>query len=175
MHHNRFRFNHERSCTSNKPSSLYQTNGHKMKLVHKPLGTALFTQLCNSLQLSSQLVDAPMRSVDTYLAQMNRLGLFNRSIVVGPIVIRRSYGVDGRSDSGEFIQAAVTTDHGTAAVFWDSEDYVELKSSHDFEAEAWSRVRPLRECPPAIRSMVWPHLDSLLVRLIAQCDLTRAS
>ena len=143
-----------------------------MKLTDKPTGHLLFAQLCSSLQQGSELADAPMRCVDNHLAQLKRLGLLRRSIVVGPVVISRSYGVDGPGDSGEFVQAAVTTSHGTAAVFWNSDDFAEFKSDNEFEAEAFLRTRPLRDCSPAIRSMVWPHIDLLLLQLIAQCKLS---
>lgn len=139
---------------------------------HSTSAEAIIANLCGPLQIGAQLAEAPMRSVDSYIDQLNKSGLLHTTIVLGPIVIRRSYGVDGPTDSGELIQAAVSTAHGTAAVFWDSEDYVLFKGDPQFEAEALDRARPLRECPPAIRSMIWPQINELLIRLISSCQLS---
>jgi hypothetical protein len=143
------------------------------KELASPNTEALIANLCSPLQIGAQLAEAPMRSVDCYIDQLNRLGLLNTTLVLGPIVIRRSYGVGGPSDSGQLIQAAISTEHGTAAAFWDSEDYALYKNDPAFEQEAMSRVRPLRDCGPAIRAMVWPHVSELLVRLTSGFTLTK--
>ena len=123
-------------------------------------------QVCETLQSGAQAAETHIRNVDLYIEKVSALGLVNRTIITGPIVIRRGYGIDGPCDSGELIQAAISTEHGTAAVFWDSEDYAWCRHHDQFEFEAMLRARPLRECSPAIRAMVYPQVNDLLLCLI---------
>jgi hypothetical protein len=136
-----------------------------------PSAEALIAGLCGPLQVGAQLAEAPMRSIDSYIEQLNQSGLLYPTLALGTIVMSRSYGMHCQSESNELIQAAVSTKHGTAAVYWDSEDYMDFEDDPDFEAEALIRTRPLRECPPAIRSLVWPQINGLLMRVINSCRL----
>ena len=142
-----------------------------MKTQLQPSAEAIIASLCGPLQIGAQLADAPMRSIDSYIKQLNGSGLLNPTIALGTIVISRSYGVDCHEESNELIQAAVSTRHGTAAVYWDSEDYLQFEGGPDFHSEAMRRARPLRECPPAIRSMVWPQVNKLLVQVLNSARL----
>jgi len=147
-----------------------------MNSIHMPYAAPFraetrLAQLCQSLRIGDHLADSPLLYLDSCLSQLHDLGFFNSTIVVGPIVLSRSYGFDGPVDSGELIQAAVTTDRGAAAVFWDSEDYAQLRNEEAFLSEAYWRVRPLRDCAPAIRSVVWPHIEPLLIQLFGRCKL----
>lgn len=142
-----------------------------MKTQTKPSAEAIIASLCGPLQIGAQLADAPMRSIDSYIKQLNGLGLLYPTIALGTIVISRSYGVYCREESNELIQAAVSTRHGTAAVYWDSEDYLLFEDGADFHSEAMQRARPLRDCPAAIRSMVWPQVNKLLVQVLNSAKL----
>ncbi len=142
-----------------------------MKLIPDADTEMVLAQLCYTLQLGSQLADAPIRAVDGYFAQLRKLGFFRRSIVLGPVIVSRAYGVEGPSDSGELIQAAVTSDLGAAAVFWDSEDYNRALESRTCECEALEAVRPLHDCEPAIRAVIWPHIPALVQKLLDQIDV----
>ena len=129
------------------------------------------SRLCRTLDRRAQDAAAYMQSVDRNVAQLRSLGLVNRTIITGPIVIQRSHGLNGPSDSGELIQAAISTEHGTVAVFWDSEDFALYRHDEEFDAEAMERARPLRECSPAVRAMVAPHICHLLGELLGRCRL----
>ncbi len=61
-----------------------------MHLIQSADTEMVLAQLCYTLQLGSQLADAPMRTVDGYLAQLKKLGLFHRSIVLGPVIVSRA-------------------------------------------------------------------------------------
>jgi len=128
-------------------------------------------KLCYKLQIGSQLADGPLRTLDGYLAQLNQLGLFTQSIVLGPVVLTRAYGVDGPNDSGQVIQAAVTSDFGAAAVVWNSEDYHAAQDDYELERDALDRAVALRKCAPAIRSLVWPHVSELVDELMGRVTI----
>jgi len=118
----------------------------------------------------SEAIAARIKQFDSYITQFHSLGFVNRTIIVGPIVMRRSYGLDGPSDSGQLIQAAITTDHGVVAVIWDSEDYATSIQESTFDEDALDRARPLRECAPAVRSRVMPYVGELVLKLINCVD-----
>jgi len=129
---------------------------------------AAFDRLHDTLKKVSSEADIPMQSIDGYIQRLNDLGLFHRSIVCGPIAMTRSYGVEGPSDSGQLVQAGVTTELGSVAIFWDSEDFCEANQSQAFEEEAMMRAVALCDCTPAIRSIVWPHIAKLVDQLMSQ-------
>ena len=112
-----------------------------------------------------------MQSVDRNIEQISFLGLVDRSIVMGPVVARRRHGANELSGSPVLIQAAISTEHGTAAVFWNVEDFAFNRHDSKFEAEAMKRARPLRECSRAVQAMVWPHLATMLGELLNRCRL----
>ncbi len=143
-----------------------------MNLIPNADTEMVLAQLCHTLQLGSQLADAPMRTVDGYFAQLRKLGIFHRSIVLGPVIVSRAYGVDGPGDSGELVQAALTTNFGAAAVFWNSEDYSYAREAGTSESDAFAAARPLRDCVPAIRAVLWPHIPPLVVVLLGQVDIS---
>ena len=161
-----------RRCVATSKSRLnQQIKVQDMTNTQNNRAESVLAKFCEPLQIVAQRAEAQMRSVDSYINQLNRSGLLHRTIVLGPIIISRSYGIDSPSDSGELILAAVTTDHGTTAVFWDSEDYASYRHDPEFEAESLARARPLRDCPPAIQSLIWPQIKPLLMRLISTCKL----
>jgi len=145
-----------------------RTGTEKMILITTNDTDAVFARLQDTLTAVSRECDMPLQTMDGYIQRLNDLGLFHRNIICGPIVMTRSYGIDGPSDSGQLVQAAVTTDHGAAVIFWDSEDYYEANQSQVFEEEAMSRTVALCDCTPAIRSIVWPHIADLVERLMCQ-------
>lgn len=128
---------------------------------------AALVRLRNTLTAVSCDSDMAMQSIDGYIQRLNDLGFFHRNIICGPIVMTRSYGIDGPSDSGQLVQAAVTSDHGSAVIFWDSEDYYEANQSQVFKEEAMLRVVALSDCTPAVRAVVWPHIAELVDRLMS--------
>jgi hypothetical protein len=167
------RFRHrstDADCAFSKAASSEAGRARITATGHARLDVVL-GQLCHKLTVGSQLADTPLCALDSYLSQLNQLGLFNQSIVLGPVVLRRAHGVDGRTDSGELVQAAITTDFGAAAVYWDSLDFDDVKDSHDFEGEALDRATPLRKCAPAIRSVVWPHVPALVTKLLDRATI----
>ena len=113
-----------------------------------------------------QVTDKHLQILDGYCIQLNRIGYVHRSIVVGPIVLRRSYGLDGPEDSGQLVQAALTTDFGSAAIFWDTEDYGDAIRTGDLERIAMESAVPLCKCESAIRSLVYPKIPNLVALLL---------
>jgi hypothetical protein len=127
---------------------------------------AQLAKVCESLATGATFAKAYVQSVDRYIAQLRDLGLLNATLIAGPVVIRRSHGSDGPSDSGELIQAAISLEQGTVAIFWDSEDFALYQHDAGFEAEAMLRARPLRECASGIQTILWPAVNDCLAVLL---------
>ncbi len=107
-----------------------------MNSITEPNTEVMLAKLCYDLQLGLRLSERPLKVFDSCLEKLNEFGLFHESFILGPVVLRRSFGINGPSDSDELIQAAVTTDFGAAAVFWDIEDYCDAKHACTIESEA---------------------------------------
>jgi len=142
-----------------------------MNRIKSRCGHVSIARACDTLQRGALDMDAYLQSVDRNVVQLRSLGLVNRTIIMGPIVIRRRHRLDNATGSFELIQAAISTEHGMAAVFWDSEDFELSKQDELFEAEAMERARPLRDCVPAVRGLVSPHICQLLGELLGRCQI----
>lgn len=120
---------------------------------------------------NAKLADAYVQSVDRNVEQLRSLGLVDQAIIMGPIVDRRGYAADRLDDSRVLIQAAISTDHGTSAIFWAPADFALYRHDERFEAEAIKRLRPLRECSLTIQAKVWPHIAPMLSDLLGRCRM----
>ena len=129
--------------------------------------TAQLTQFLCDMRARVQAVDAAIKAFDKQVSELHHLGLIHRTILLGPVALTRGYAVGGPSISGEVVQAALASDGGAAAIFWDSEDRCLDLSVEETESEAMDKARRLADCPAAIRTAVWPHMNELLAKLIA--------
>ena len=128
---------------------------------------ALINQL-NSLECDQHNLAATITRVNVQVAKLREAGLFNETLILGPIVLRRDWGLEGPSDSGELVQAAMCSHRGLVAVFWDTEDLAEAESCDPpmTDVDAQDRARPLGDCQPVIQWLVAKEADKLLDRLV---------
>ena len=71
------------------------------------------------------------------------------------------------TDSGIVLQAALDIPCGIGIVAWDSEVYCQLRQSPEgSDVQPSLNFIPFSELEPAIRALLLPHVESLLLRLI---------
>lgn len=127
-----------------------------------------------NLEIRQRLEVAELKvgRVNPLLAQLAAAGLLNDTIVLGEVVLQRPYSVQADcTESGQFIQAALSVPGGFGAVLWDSEEFAFLRDTPQLESEAIRKAIPFEQCSSAIKALLLPQLEPLLDRLFA--DLTR--
>ena len=129
----------------------------------------------SELEANQHVWESIITRVNCQVQRMRDLGVFHSSIALGPIVLRRHYGIEGPTDSGEIVQAGISSDSGLVAVFWDTEDLYEAHKADtgSMELDAAERSRPLAECGAAIRWLVAKHANTLARSLFKAATVVR--
>ncbi|MCM2373926.1 hypothetical protein [Aporhodopirellula aestuarii] len=130
---------------------------------------------CYRISDQVDTADRAIDAVDRAIQRAHRLGLCHRQFAMGPVSIRRLYGPDGPPECLEFVQAAITTDHGCSAVVWSSDDYQEWQEGDEAYEAAFKRCVPLRDCRPAVRVALLRHLPELLRSLLRGVESSLAT
>lgn len=139
---------------------------HRVKSVVCPKLSAL--DQFDVLESKRHVWEGIITRVNGQVDHLQKLGIFHSSIVLGPIVMRRHYGIDGPSDVAEIVQAGLSSDCGLVAIFWDTDALHEATDAGSpvGEWDAVDRSRPLSECSPIIRWLVAKHSKGLLEELL---------
>jgi hypothetical protein len=111
--------------------------------------------------------EAKMVEVNHLIGQLAATGFLHETVLLGPVIHRRYYAPrPGGSDSGQLAQAALCVPGGFGVVLCDSENYRQLSEmAEGLESEAMLHFRPFRECEPALKALLQPHIEPLLGRL----------
>lgn len=125
---------------------------------------------CNRVSDQVDSTDRVIAAVDQAVQHTHRLGLCHRTIIVGPIAVRRMYGSDGPPECLELIQPAITPEFGCGAVCWSSDDYRDWEECGDDADELFERCKPLRDCQPAVRVASIGHIPDLLRSLLRRVE-----
>ncbi len=88
--------------------------------------------------------------------------------LLGLVVHMREYSPESQpNDSGLVLQAALDIPRGFGIAAWDSGNYAELRRSPEgLEFQRSLNFVPFDELEPAIRALLLPQVESLLLRLI---------
>lgn len=137
-------------------------------------GQSLTAQL-HELEAGQHVWEGIIARVNHQVERLQDLGVFNSTIILGPLVMRREYGVDGPADSAEIVQAGLSSESGLVAIFWDIEDLHEANKAelHAKDWDAIDRARPLSECSTQIRWLVAKESHGLLELLMQSAKLAR--
>jgi hypothetical protein len=127
----------------------------------------------NTLESNRHVWEGIITRVNSQVARLRELGVFHSTIVLGPLVMRRDYGVDGPGEGAEVVQAGLSSDCGLVAIFWDTEDLHEANKAEAAvkEWDAIDRARPLSECSALVRWLVAKESNQLLTMLIRRANL----
>ncbi len=101
------------------------------------------------------------------------IGLLSKDILIGPIVMMRSDGMELADEGDTIVQAALTTHMGPAALFWSGDEFSDPGMFPSLEAEALDRAMPLRHCSIAVRGLVWPEVPALLKQALNRVSYLR--
>ena len=126
------------------------------------------------LQMRSQLdqADAHVSNINQIVKSIGDLKLVTERTLLGHVVHMQEYSPRSQmTDSGFVLQAALDIPKGLGIAAWDSETYAELRTSPEgLDPHASLKFVPFNELEPAIRALLLPHVESLLIRLIQLAD-----
>ena len=126
------------------------------------------------LQMRSQLdqADAHVSDINLVVKSIGDLKLVTERTLLGHVVHMREYSPRAhQADSGLVLQAALDIPQGLGIAAWDSEEYAELRTSPEgLGPHASLKFVPFNELEPAVRALLLPHVESLLIRLIQLAD-----
>ena len=126
------------------------------------------------LQIRSQLdqADAHVSNINQIVESIGDLKLITERTLLGHVVHMQEYSPRSQmTDSGLVLQAALDIPKGLGIAAWDSETYAELRTSPEgLDPHASLKFVPFNELEPAIRALLLPHVESLLIRLIQLAD-----
>ena len=122
------------------------------------------------LRVRSQLdqADAHISVVNEVIASIASLQLVSDRTFLGHVVHSKDYAPRFQpADSGIVLQAALNIPQGLGIAAWDSDTFAELRQASDgLEWNRGSTFVPYHELEPAIRALLLPQVESLLLRLI---------
>lgn len=109
-----------------------------------------------------------MAGLNRVVNSISELQLVTDQTLLGHIVHRRDYAPGaGVRDSGIVLQAALVIPGGLGIVAWDSDVYATLRETPGgLSTEPHMRFLPFEQLEPAIKALLLPHVESLLLRLI---------
>ena len=126
------------------------------------------------LQMRSQLdqADAHVSNISQIVESIGDLKLVTERTLLGHVIHMQEYSPRAqRTDSGLVLQSALDIPKGLGIAAWDSETYTELRTSPEgLEPHASLKFVPFNKLEPAIRALLLPHVESLLIRLIQLAD-----
>lgn len=108
--------------------------------------------------------------INLRVAQLNASGLFQDTLVLGPVILERPYRGCPQQESHEVIQAGLSSSVGLVAVYWDSDEY--LLANFDPPAAlldlAKCRMVPVGQTEKIVVSLVTRLADELMAKLLSQ-------
>ena len=122
------------------------------------------------LQMRSQLdqADAHVPEINNVVRSIAELQIVAERTLLGHVVHMQEYSPQTQPvDSGIVLQAALDIPRGIGIAAWDSEVYHQLRrSAEGLEFQRSLNFISFEELEPAIRALLLPHVESLLLRLI---------
>ncbi len=127
----------------------------------------LLKDLNLSLRKEAEFSETQLCNLNLQLRQLHASGLLTRVAILGPVILIRPHAEEGRSDTGEVVQAAVGLPTGFGAVYLDTEESDGLAT----EPGLGTRILPYEECELAVRALLTPCAGDLLRRLMAMVKI----
>lgn len=164
------RFNSMPKCTNQR------RNGRSVAIADasaQPSNSQELARLLGELESEQSALEAVINQVNSQVGRFREAGFFNESLVLGDVILQRHWGIMGPQDSSELVQAAICSERGLMAVFWELEEYLDAQQRDGTapEDDAQDRCRCLDECPPLIRWLVANKAEQLLERLCGSAKI----
>ena len=122
------------------------------------------------LQMRSQLdqADAHIPEINNVVRSIAELRIVAERTLLGHVVHIQEYSPQPQPvDSGIVLQAALDIPRGIGIAAWDTEAYHQLRQSTEgLECQSSLNFIAFDDLEAAIRALLLPHVESLLVRLI---------
>ncbi|HEY7157662.1 MAG TPA: hypothetical protein VH575_27145 [Gemmataceae bacterium] len=119
---------------------------------------------------SCDQAEAKMAEVNRLLEQLAQTGWLQETVILGEVIHQRYYVPSaGGHDSSQVVQAALCLPGDLGVVLWDSDDYTQLREiPQGLEAEARPAFQSFECCEPALKALLFPHVEALLHQLRRQ-------
>ena len=106
--------------------------------------------------------------INEAIARLAELDLIPETALIGHIVHERHYAPETGNTDSQVLQAALLVPRGIGLVFWSTDEYMAFRDSgNDLGGDRLVPFLPWDELDSPIRALLFPHLESLLNRLIA--------
>ncbi len=119
--------------------------------------------------------EAKVEEVNLLVRQLGETGLRDSAVFLGPVIAHLPYPPSsGRSDAGRVVLAMLHVPLGIGAAIWDSEAYCDLERiDNGLESEAALAFMPFAECEPAVKALLFRHIEPLLAQLMERLSFIR--
>lgn len=123
-----------------------------------------------SIRHKCEQAEAKVQEANSIIRQLGDTGWNESAVFLGPVIACLPYPPNaGRSDTGSVVVAMLHVPLGIGVGNWDSETYYELQAvDQGLESEATLAFTPFAECEPAIKALLFRHIEPLLAQLMQQ-------
>ncbi|WP_146411622.1 hypothetical protein [Crateriforma conspicua] len=99
-------------------------------------------QMTDELAAAIGVADRSIDELNRIVKAIDETGLLFPVVITGPVFLRRWYSPHGQDDNLQIVQAALSSEFGAAAVFWNGEEFDDLVNSDSMDDLAASRSMP---------------------------------
>lgn len=121
------------------------------------------------LRMRSNLeqAEAHVPKINEAITRLAALDLIPETSLLGHVVHERHFAPETGNPDSQILQAAIFVPRGVGLVFWTTDEYMAFRNSaRDLETDPLVHFVPWDDLESPIRALLFPHLESLLNRVI---------